>query len=285
MKMPSSPARPTKQNVQLRTQVAKMEAPLIRSLGKFVFEDIAGGRVFDPAHLHSFHQFEFMLSGRISAVLEPGASVHLRRGDGVLMPPLVRHGYRTTGGYRKGVFKFHVSPQYWPLLGMRVRKVRLSPELLAHLEAWARRYESGEALLQQESVALASLCLIETIRDTGDRPRGPDGLDAFRQKLWPVLERIANDPHAGWTVAQLAGECNLSTDRFSRLFHRVIGYPPQDHLFHARMQDVAAQLISQPTRPIKEIAERARYGSVHSFTHAFKDAFGASPAAYRRLPA
>jgi len=282
MAIRSQQTRTAPAGLSLRTQVTRMDAPVVSKLVKFVLEDVAPKRITYPVHLHHFHQFEFMFSGHISIFVEQRTPIHLRRGDGLLVPPLVRHEYRATTGFRKGVFKLFVSPQYWTLLGMRVRRVRLSPELLAQLEAWGRRYEAGVGFLQQESVALASLCVLETMAGRRARVPGPDRLDGFREKLWPLLERIARDPHAGWTVAQLAAECNLSTDRFSRLFHKVIGHPPQDHLFHARMQDVAAQLISHPTRPIKEIAERARYGSIHSFTHAFKEAFGVSPAAYRK---
>jgi AraC-like DNA-binding protein len=260
----------------------KMDAPLISELFKFVLEDAPPKRTAVPEHLHHFHHFDFVLAGHVSAIIEREQPVHLERGDGMLMPPLVRHEYRATRGFRKGVFKFHVSPQYWPLLGTRPRKVRLSAGLVACLDTWGRHYASGAARLKQEAIALASLCLLETLADETTRVRGPVQLDAFREQLWPLLERIANDPHAGWTVARLAKECKLSADRFSRQFHEVIGEPPQHYLLIARVRDVAAQLGSQPTRPIKEIAERARYSSVHSLTRAFTDAFGISPAEYRR---
>lgn len=50
------------------------------------------------------------------------------------------------------------------------------------------------------------------------------------------------------------------------------------------MRAIAADLLADPTRPIKDIAEKAKYTSVHTFSHSFKQAFGISPAAYRRSP-
>lgn len=260
----------------------KMDAPLIGELFKFRLEDVPSKQFAVPPHLHHFHHFDFVLGGHVSVLIEHEKPAHLARGDGMLMPPLVRHEYGATDRLRKGVFKFHVSPQYWPLIGMRPRKVRLSEGLLACLDAWGRRYETGAPRLKQEAIALATLCVLEVLADKHTRVRGPDYLDSFREQLWPLLERIANDPHAGWTVAQLARECKLSADRFSRQFHEVLGETPQHYLLIARVRDVAARLASYPTRPIKEIAERTRYSSVHSLTRAFTDAFGVSPAEYRR---
>jgi AraC-like DNA-binding protein/mannose-6-phosphate isomerase-like protein (cupin superfamily) len=273
---------PTK-SLNMDPRQLKMDPLLISELFKFVLENVPPKRFGVPPHLHHFHHFDFVLGGHVSVLVEHDKLVPLTRGDGMLMPPLVRHEYRATRGFRKGVFKFHVSPQYWPLIGVRPRKVRLSEGLVACLDAWGRRYEACAARLKQEAIALASLCLLETLAHERTRVRGPDHLDAFREQLWPVLERIAHDPHAGWTVAQLARECKLSADRFSRQFHEVLGESPQHYLLIARVRDVAVELGSHPTRPIKEIAERARYSSVHSLTRAFTDAFGVSPAVYRRM--
>ena len=52
-------------------------------------------------------------------------------------------------------------------------------------------------------MAMATLCVLETLGDERRQATGPP-LDAFRQALWPLLERIENGPQAGWSVARLA---------------------------------------------------------------------------------
>jgi len=260
----------------------KAAIPGVAELSRFTFEIVPPGGFVASEHLHHHHQLDFVLSGQLAVHIEGRSRISLGRGEGLLIPPLVRHVYGATRGSRKGTFKFHLAPQYWPSLGAWVRKVVLSPGLRLCLRDWARRFEAGAPYVAQEAVTLLTLCLLPLLAESKTRARGPGRLDSFREKLWPVLERVANDPHAGWTVSRLASECKLSLNGFSRLFHAVIRQTAQRYLFDARMRAVAAELVSRPPRPIKEIAEHARYANIHSFTHAFKEAFGVSPAAYRR---
>ena len=67
-------------------------------------------------------------------------------------------------------------------------------------------------------------------------------------------------------------------DRFIRL----IGVPPMHYLANWRMQ-VATQKLRSTSASLAQIAEIVGYDSEAAFSRAFKKAFGAAPATWRRL--
>ena len=85
----------------------------------------------------------------------------------------------------------------------------------------------------------------------------------------------------GWKVAALASDCRMSESHFTRRFHELIGQTPRSYLAEARMRAAGDELLAEPPRPIKDIAESANYATVHAFSNSFKKMIGISPAAYR----
>ncbi len=127
------------------------------------------------------------------------------------------------------------------------------------------------------------MCLVSMVRVEPDAHNAAlEGLDSFRQSLWPLLERIENEPYTDWSISDLAEETHLSTPHFSRCFRRLLDKTPKQYLIETRMRAAAAELIADPPKAIKQISRRAGYADIHTFTHAFGHFFGISPGAYRR---
>jgi AraC-like DNA-binding protein len=175
-----------------------------------------------------------------------------------------------------------MSPRYWPVFGQRPRRLRLSRLARQTVNAWFADFQVQAPYLAPQSEAVLTLCLVEMIRTSRRLPEGFDGLDPFRQKLWPVLEQIATDPYASWSLTRMAGMTNLSPRHFSRCFHDVLDQSPKHYLFQARMRAVAAEITADPTPALKDISARAGYASVHVFARAFRNFYGVSPGAYRQ---
>lgn len=238
-----------------------------------------------PPHLHHYHQLDVVLEGRVMMEIEGQAPICGEAGDARLIPPLVRHGYKIKAGYRHASFQFHLAPRYWPIFGNVFRRFRVSDSLRAELENGGGAHSRRAVLARQQTLALATLCLAQCAAQIQDAASCEDAsLDELRVLLWPLLERVENQPHAGWTVSRLASECHLSCDHFSRCFHHIIGQTPQRYLLEARMRAAAASLMATPSRPLKEVAVEAGYAGVYSFGRAFKQAFGMGPAGYRKAP-
>ena len=84
-----------------------------------------------------------------------------------------------------------------------------------------------------------------------------------------------------WDVDQLAREVGLSRSALADRFGRLIGTPPMQYLAQWRMQ-LAAHSLRTTTLPLARIAEQIGYESEAAFSRAFKKAFGAAPATWRR---
>jgi len=260
-----------------------MEPALVTQLIKAHFSAPPAGYVCG-VHLHPYFQFDAILGNEVEVLLEARKTLRLRAGEGLLIPPLVRHGYRIRRGYQQASFKFHLAPRVWPLFGRTASKVRLSSALIECLRSTGACCSERDPFAGQQFVALLTLCLGETIRDGTLTERGAAGNEPMLRKLWPLLERIESSRATGWTVVAMARECHLSADHFSRQFRRILKQSPQSYLFEARMRAAAVSLSAEPPAPIKEIAERTGYATVHSFSRAFKQMFGTGPAAYREGP-
>lgn len=254
---------------------------LINDLVRIDFTMPDSGWRFSP-HLHHYFQFDAILDGQVDVLLGDRSVVRLKAGDGFFIPPLVRHGYNARKRFEQGSFKFHLNPRYWSYFSMRAQRVRLSPALRALIRATGRRYRAGAPLTQQQTAAVLTMCLVESLAGLdATKPRHDDSSDSLCQLLWPLLERIEKDPSRDWSVADMAAACHLSPDYFARCFHRILRQTPRHYLRSARMRAAAMTLQTDPSKPIKQVADEAGYATVHSFTRAFKQTFGMGPAAYR----
>lgn len=258
-----------------------MDLPLVTELVRFNYSTLPRGDTV-PVHVHHFFQLDVVLEGALTVTLEGVKPFTGRAGDAWLVPPLIRHGFHSTQRYRQGSFKFQLACPWWPSFASGCVRFPLPPNLVLSLEAAGRHEKARQPFAPAGSLAVLTLCLIELLEKVRSPVRQPDHLDPFRRVLWPLLEQTQQTPYAGWTVARMARECHLSVDHFSKCFHRVLGMSPHRYVLETRLRQAAADLLAIPAFPIKAIAQKAGYSTVHAFTRAFKQVFAVGPAAYRR---
>jgi AraC-like DNA-binding protein len=82
-------------------------------------------------------------------------------------------------------------------------------------------------------------------------------------------------------LAQAADQAGLSRFHFLRVFTRVIGVTPHQHLIRARVRN-AARMLAGSDLPVTEVAFKAGFGDLSNFVRTFGRAAGVSPAAFRR---
>jgi AraC-like DNA-binding protein len=84
-------------------------------------------------------------------------------------------------------------------------------------------------------------------------------------------------------IADIARGVNLSTSRFTHLFHEEVGAPPARYLLALRMTR-ARLLLERTFLSIKEVMAQVGCNDASHFSRDFRRFFGASPSEWRAGP-
>jgi AraC-like DNA-binding protein len=146
-------------------------------------------------------------------------------------------------------------------------------------EISAGRPGSGTVLAK-----LSELLFVEAVRRYAETlPDGQTGwLAGLREThVARALALLHGDITRRWTIDDLCREVGLSRSALADRFLRLIGVPPMQYLASWRMQ-VAIQKLRNTRSSLGQVAEFIGYDSEAAFSRAFKKAFGAAPATWRR---
>jgi AraC-like DNA-binding protein len=144
----------------------------------------------------------------------------------------------------------------------------------------AARRPGSEAVLAKVS----ELLFVEAVRAYAETlPEDQTGWlagmrDPYVARALALLHRELG---RSWTVDDLGREVGLSRSALAERFTRLIGVAPMGYLADWRMQ-VAAKELRDTSASLAEIARAIGYESEAAFSRAFKRAFGAAPATWRR---
>ncbi|QSR19561.1 transcriptional regulator FtrA [Novosphingobium sp. KA1] len=99
--------------------------------------------------------------------------------------------------------------------------------------------------------------------------------------LAPLLDRIRQEVHLPWTIAQMAQAMGMSKRTFERRFGEATGQGPGEWLICQRV-DAAKDLLVRTSRPMEEIALAIGLASAHALRHHFRQRVQLSPVEYRK---
>jgi transcriptional regulator GlxA family with amidase domain len=171
-----------------------------------------------------------------------------------------------------------------PMLKVNVRTDRSGrwlEESILHLVDEAASGSAGsEAMLAKLSEALIVDTLRRYVAGLPDQSTGwlAGARDPVVGKSLALLHRRAQHP---WTIAELATEVGVSRSALVERFTRYLSDPPMTYLTGWRLR-LAAQALTSSSKGVADIAAAVGYESEAAFNRAFKRAFGAPPARYRR---
>jgi AraC-like DNA-binding protein len=95
-----------------------------------------------------------------------------------------------------------------------------------------------------------------------------------------ALAEMHGHPAKPWTLQKLARACATSRSVLDERFHRLLGCPPMRYLASWRLQ-LAARRLRTSAESVAQIADAIGYGSMASFSRAFKRHTGVSPQQWR----
>ena len=171
-----------------------------------------------------------------------------------------------------------------PMLKVNVRADRagrwLEQSILHLVEEAASESAGSDAMLAKLSEALIVDTLRRYVAGLPDQTTGwlAGARDPVVGKSLALLHRRA---HHAWTIAELAAEVGVSRSALVVRFTRYLSEPPMAYLTGWRLR-LAAQALTSSSKGVADIAAAVGYESEAAFNRAFKRAFGAPPARYRR---
>ena len=82
-------------------------------------------------------------------------------------------------------------------------------------------------------------------------------------------------------LSELSEKLGYCASYLSHLFHAAMGCSPTTYCLEKKLQ-YSLSLLGEEHKSVTETAEILQYDSIHSFSKAFKNRFGISPAAYKK---
>ena len=171
-----------------------------------------------------------------------------------------------------------------PLLKLNVEQGGAAEWIRSTFQYAAEEVSAGHPGSETVLAKLSELLFVESVRRYAQAlPDGQTGwLAGLREPyVARALALLHRDITRRWTVDDLGREVGLSRSALADRFFRLIGEPPMHYLAGWRMQ-VATQQLRTTSASLAQVAEIVGYDSEAAFSRAFKKAFGAAPATWRR---
>jgi AraC family transcriptional regulator, alkane utilization regulator len=171
-----------------------------------------------------------------------------------------------------------------PLLRLSVEQGGAAEWIRSTFQYAAEEVSAGRPGSETVLAKLSELLFVEAVRRYAEAL--PDGQTGWLAGLpEPYVARalalLHRDITRRWTVDDLGREVGLSRSALADRFIRLIGVPPMHYLASWRMQ-AATEKLRNTSASLAQVAEMVGYDSEAAFSRAFKKAFGAAPATWRR---
>lgn len=106
--------------------------------------------------------------------------------------------------------------------------------------------------------------------------------ELIRYNMNPILNYIQDNLKEAIHIDDLAQMACLSTDHFSRIFKKVVGFPPGEFIISKRIEKAKLLLITT-NMPLKGVIEESGFSSLAYFSRIFKKFTNTTPLKYRRM--
>lgn len=232
-------------------------------------------------HLNkSLHRFDLLVQGRMRFRLGKEAYV-AETGDLVCMPcgTLIQ---RTALEPVVWIYLIiHDIPLWNPLTkkGPSIRRYESADLMYILVERILQAHRSQDLYSlhsANESAAMLITLLQRELRDYDHdwRSKRLDG-------LIDIIDRIRDNPGHAWTRTSIARDVGMSERNLTMAFNRIFGTAPGKMINRIRMEH-ATYLLKESELTVEKIAHAVGYGSIISFSTAFKKYMGISPGKYRQ---
>lgn len=224
------------------------------------------------------HRFVLICALRTAVtVCVDDRDIRLKGGEGLLVFPFQFHHY--TAAQRADLSWLFVTFELQdaePLAALRYRPFALTPRLRTIAAELVESFETERT--EELSVLLLALFLARLRRlkvaVPATAPTEPE--PGLMLRINQIAQRSAAPP----SIKELARTLGISPSHLRARFRASCGVSIGRHLRRLRLEQACGLLRLGPQR-VSEIAEQCGFGSIYSFSRAFRVAYGVSPLAFR----
>lgn len=224
------------------------------------------------------HRFVLICALRTAVtVCVDDQDIRLKGGEGLLLFPFQFHHY--TGAQRPDLSWLFVTFELQdaePLAALRYRPFALTPQLRALAAELVESFETDRT--EELSVLLLALFLarLRRLKIAGPAAAPTEPEPGLMLRINQIAQRSAAPP----SIKELARTLGISPSHLRARFRASCGVSIGRHLRRLRLEQACGLLRLGPQR-VSEIAEQCGFGSIYSFSRAFRVAYGVSPLAFR----
>ncbi|MBI2511991.1 MAG: helix-turn-helix transcriptional regulator [Opitutae bacterium] len=227
------------------------------------------------------HRFVLICALRTAVtVCVDDRNIRLDAGEALLVFPFQFHHY--VDPQREDIAWLFVTFELGdaePLAALRFRPFGLSGALRALAAELVEAYETERT--EELPVLLLALLLARIRRLKHATPHhAPPPAPEPEQGLMLRINQIAQRSGAPPSIKELARALGISSSHLRARFRASCGVSIGRHLRRLRLEQACGLLRLGPQR-VSEIAEQCGFGSIYSFSRAFRLAYGISPLAFR----
>jgi AraC-like DNA-binding protein/mannose-6-phosphate isomerase-like protein (cupin superfamily) len=246
-----------------------------------------------PVHLHTKHEFQFILSGRLQVRIDENEVLEVPQGSAVLIPPNILHSNQQSDGQRliatialqplyreeKPDFsEFH----YYCALFSRVREplvlqsetitngIRQVVQLRDQPQDLHRRNNLLAYLFIQLGLAVEHQCgglAEESLLQLGNQ---------YNYQYFVIEQHINKNYNKQTSAEEIAAALHMSRRQIDRIVKQIWGKTYAMLILERRML-IAQKLLQKTDMPCTRVAERVGYTSYPGFYLAFRRYFDMTP--------
>jgi AraC-like DNA-binding protein/mannose-6-phosphate isomerase-like protein (cupin superfamily) len=248
----------------------------------------------NPLHKHSFYEICYVIEGQ-GIYRDDGSQFPLDKGTLFCSRPEIWHQISSPEEMNLIYVAFEVDPEHSnkEMLERFNTLYRTNHFFLPHSEnsvtallwtALIKQFESPDFLVKENIVSIAQSLLLSfytTFSEHDEKsihlPRGKAAVYLLNQAKAFIRDNLTQPLH----LDTLANYLHISGRHLSRLFTDEAGENYVTFVQSERIRS-AANLLKYTNDPIKDIAEKVGFNSVHYFTKAFSSKTGLPPGEYRK---
>lgn len=229
------------------------------------------------------HRFVLICALRTAVtVCVDDRNLRLNAGEALLVFPFQFHHYqapqRADISWLFVTFELHEAE---PLAALRYRPFKLVPALRTLVAELVEAYETERT--EELPVLLLALLLarLRRLKHSTPQPHAaaalPEPDPGLMTRINQIAQRAGGSPPS---IKELARSLGISPSHLRARFRASCGVSIGRHLRRLRLEQACGLLRLGPQR-VSEIAEQCGFGSIYSFSRAFRLAYGISPLAFR----